>query len=655
MSQVLTRLSSSRRGIAASLVVILLTALALLGAGFFFWKRSSAVDADFDPLLATTKITDFVANVLDQGEIQSSENVEIRCQARARNGSLAVIKVVPEGTIVKPGDFLVQLDATSFEKELEQQKIALTNAETAVIQSKAALDAATAAKKEYEEGTFVQSKKTIENEIFDAKAQIASAQQEALQAEAVLQHSTKLASKGFITKAQKDADTFAVVRASNNLEKAKNLLALGEKKLEVLEKITKEKELVRLSSDIEAAKVKAANDQEALEVEKSKLEEIQQQITNCTINVPANVEGQVVYAKESSRGGTEWILAEGAAVRENQVLLRLPNLKKMEVKALINEQSITQILPTMPVSIRVDALNNTNFKGIVTKVNQYAETNNMFGGSSIRKYAVFVRILDANEALKPGMNASVSIQTAFQSNVLTMPIQCIYGVQDRQFSLVRNGKNQWETREVKSGGENGQIVWIKEGLKEGDEVVMNPGAYKERMDLPPAEAESKIDLPENVAKELEETKAAAEGAAPNDMARNTGGSRESGSRENGASGREGGNGRRGSGGGGPGGGGPGGGGPGGGGPGGGMGGGGMDPAAMVQRTLERYDTNQDAKIDASELGALDDRARGFVERSDQNGDGEITKQEIESAMQQMMQRFQNGGGSGGSGPGGGGQ
>jgi multidrug resistance efflux pump len=631
---------TSRKGVAASVILIIVAALAVLAFGFLFLKKQSGNNSAFDPLLSTAKNADFVAQVLDQGEIQSSENVEIRCVARARNGTLAVIKVVQEGTLVKPGDFLVQLDATSFEKELEQQKIALTNAETAVIQSKAALEAAVAGKREYEEGTFVQSKKTIENEIFDAEAQIASAQQEASQSRAVLEHSTKLASKGFITKAQKDADEFAVTRASNNLKKAENLKELGLKKLEVLEKITREKELVRLTSDIEAAKVKAANDQEALEVEKSKLGEIQQQIANCKIIVPPGVEGQVVYGKESSRGGQDWVLAEGASVRENQVLLRLPNLKKMEVKALINEQSITQIEGGMPVDIRVDALNNTSFKGVVTKVNQYAESNNMWGGSGIRKYAVFIKILDPSEALKPGMNSSCTIQTKYEPNVLTVPIQCVYGVADKQFSLVKAGLNKWETRELKVGGENGSIVWVKEGIKEGEEVVMNPGAYKDRMDLPAAQAESKIELPENAKAEIDAAKKSNEGG-PGAGAPGGGGP--------GAAAQ-----------GGPGGGGPGGnaGGPGGGrrggAGGGGPGGGGMDLNAMVSRTLDRYDTNKDDKIDASELSALDDRARGFVERSDTNSDGEITKAEIETSMKAMMERFQNGGGAGGGGPGGGG-
>ena len=627
--------SVNRSGVAASIILIIVIAVALVGAGLIAWKSSTTSDSLFDPIVATAKTGEFVSLVLDQGEVQSSENVEIRCQARARNGSLAVIKVVTEGTIVKGGDQLVVLDATGFEKELEQQKIAMANAETSVIQSDAALQAANASLKEYEQGLFVQSKLTIENEQFDAKAAIAAADQELRQAQAVLEHSVKLLSKGFITKQQKDADEFSVKRALNNLGKANNSLKLADQKLEVLERITKEKELVRLTSDIKSAEVKFANDKESLLVEKGKLAEINQQIKNCTILVPPNVEGQVVYAKESSRGGTDWMLAEGVSVRENQVLLRLPNPKKMEVKALINEQSITQILPGMPVSIRVDALNNQSFKGIVTKVNQYAESNSMFGSSTtIRKYAVFVKILDPNEALKPGMNSSVSVQVAYQGQVLTLPIQGVYGVKDRQFCLVKTDNNQWETREIETGGDNAQVVWVKSGLKEGDVVVLNPGAHKERMVLPAAEMDSKIELPEGAKQELADAKQAAEelkaAREKGDGQVNNGSRvRGEGGRGGGEVGRSGGEGGRSGGEGGRG--------------GGQSGGGGFDPAAMVQRMMDRYDLNKDTKIDATEMNELDDRARGMVSRADSNGDGEVTKAEIDQSMQQMTQ----GGGAGG--------
>ena len=59
--------------------------------------------------------------------------------------------------------------------------------------------------------------------------------------------------------------------------------------------------------------------------------------------------------------------------------------------------------------------------------------------------------------------------------------------------------------------------------------------------------------------------------------------------------------------------------------------------------MDRYDLNKDTKIDATEMNELDDRARGMVSRADSNGDGEVTKAEIDQSMQQMTQ----GGGAGG--------
>ena len=320
-------------------------------------------------------------------------------------GAITVIEVVPEGTRVKGGDFLVRLDSTSFEKELETQKISVANSETSVIQAEAEVETATQALKEYEQGIFVEKKKLIENDIYTARSQIETAKQDLTQAKAVLEHSKKLQGKGFITSQQLEGNGFDVTRAEFALKTAKNQLELALKQEEVLVSITRVKETVQLQSDIKAANVKLANQRESLEVEKNKLDEIKQQIEKCEIRVPEGVSGQVVYAKESSRRGEDWVLEEGTSVRENQVLIRLPNPEKMEVKALINEQSITQIRVGMPATIQVDALTNQSLRGVVTKVNQYAESSGWMS-SSIRKYAVLVVIDDPPEALKPGMNSS---------------------------------------------------------------------------------------------------------------------------------------------------------------------------------------------------------------------------------------------------------
>ena len=85
---------------------------------------------------------------------------------------------------------------------------------------------------------------------------------------------------------------YAVRSEEFKLQKATNLLALSEKKKEVLEKITRRKETVKLESDIKAADVKLRNQKAVLATEQGQLQEIEDQIAKCNIRVPDGVEGQ---------------------------------------------------------------------------------------------------------------------------------------------------------------------------------------------------------------------------------------------------------------------------------------------------------------------------------------------------------------------------
>ncbi|MEM7453620.1 MAG: HlyD family efflux transporter periplasmic adaptor subunit [Planctomycetota bacterium] len=627
---------SPKSGAAVPLVILVVAALILAGGTAYFVLGNKNTESLTDEMVfASVTEGEFVSQVLDQGEVQSSENVEIRCEVRARSGTLSVIEVCPEGSMVSEGDFLVRLDSSAFEKELQQQRIKVTAAETARIQAKAAVDAAIATEREYIEGIFEENKKQIENEIFDAQSQIETAGQDLSQAEAVYEYTSKLLSRGFATELELEADGFAVTKAELALARGENARELAETKMRVLTEITFVKETVQLQADIEAANVKYNNEIEALEVERGELAEIEEQIRNCTIVVPEGVSGQVVYAKESSRGGNDWVLEEGTSVRERQVLIRLPNPEMMEIKASIAEQSITLVRAGMPVSIEVDALTGPPLQGIVTKVNQYAESNGWMS-SSIRKYAVFIKIFDPSQdaepseimvnqfnALKPGMNASVNIQVQYEPSGLLAPIQTIYTVQDRSFCLARTADGNLETREIDITGNNSREVMVASGVVEGEELVMNPGAFKELMDLPDVTYGRPIEIDrerlETAAEDLEEEAAT------------------------GATSEEAGGGQRG---GGPGRGGPGGSGQGSGGPGG--GGGGFSMSGIIDRIMEA-DTNGDDKLDADEIAAMDSRMADRAPDWDSNGDGELTRDEIEKGMEAAMRRFQQGAGGGGPG------
>ena len=490
-------------------VVGVIVAVALL-AGYlainFFASENKA--EIFDPITATVERGDFVSQVLDQGQLQSSENVEIRCEVRSRNGTITVLNLAPEASAVGPGDFLIQLDSTAFEKELEEQRIKMANAKTAVIQAESTLASAQATLREYVEGTFLEEKMTIKNEELVADGSIETAKQRLKQAEEAYEYNRKLQARGFITSQALQAAKFEVNKTQIDVDNAVNQKQLAAMRLKVLEEITKEKNVVQLEADIKAALVTLESERQASEVESEKMVEIESMITKCRIVVPKGVSGQVSYARESSRRSQDWELEEGATVRENQVLIRIPNPQKMEVKTLINEQSITQIEPGMACDVKVDALNSRSLKGVVTRVNQYAESSYWLS-SSVRKYAVFVKIFDPPTSLKPGMNAAVTVQVREELDELLAPIQTVYAVQGRKFCLIQNG-DQWETREIEIDGDNSQSVLVKGGLKEGDVLVMNPGAYKDQLELPEIEIDSRIGLPDGRADEIDQIKATAE-------------------------------------------------------------------------------------------------------------------------------------------------
>lgn len=553
----------SRHGITFPVILIAIILLISISGTVVYLQGQKSEEESIDPVLHTVQKTDFVAQVLCEGEVQSSENVEIKSEVRARSGKITVLSAIPEGTKVKGGEILVKLDSSIFEKDLEQQQIAVTTAMTQKIQAKASYDTALIAVKEYKEGSFVEQETKL-------KLDKISAEQEREMAKNKLKYSGDMQARGFITETQRLSDELA-------LEKAKRNIQLIEKQLEVLTKYTKEKEIIKLDSDVAAATVKHANEIETHKLEEQKLNEIKDLIAKCTVRVPPNVSGQVVYHKEySRRGNSEWILEPGAEVREGQVLVRIPDPTKMEVKALIHEQSITSIEVGMPAEVRVDALNGKVLKGVVAKVNRYAEPSG-WGSGNIRKYAAFVTIINPPKSLIPGMNTSVTIQTRHEKNAVQVPVQALYGVQGRFFCLLKSGDSQFDTREVTVDGDNSVHAIVKTGVEEGESIVMNPAAYKKVMELPEVVYNKPIKADQSA---IAKVKADAKKKGPGKKMKSSGNAR-------------------------------------------------------IDAMFGEHDKNSDGTIDEKELAAMDSRMQGFIKRTDANKDGKITMKEVASAFAKM--------------------
>ncbi len=450
-------------------IVIFLVAAAGIGASVWYLS-STGEDAFEEPMLAKVERGPYELVVIEQGEVESSNNVEIRCEVKSRGTSgTSILEVAAEGAQVNEGDLLVKLDASVLERELDTQQIAVNTSYGMMVQAGNTLEASNVAREEYLQGAYKQEEQLVLSEIFVAEENLKRAQLS-------VESGERLAAKGLVTTLQLDGDRFAVEKARNELDSAKT-------KVKVLRELTRKKMLIQFDSDIKTAEVKFENEKKNHEVERKKLQDIEVQIARCTILAPQA--GQVVYANiVSSRGGSaEFVVEAGALVRESQVIIRLPDPRQMQVKAKINESRITQVRPEMPASIRIDAFGEDTLEGWVTKVNQYAEPSG-WSGSQAKEYATIINIVDPPAGIRPGLTAEVRIHIEKRQDALQIPVQALYEFKNHMFCLVKKD-GRWETREVVFDSSNDKTVVLKPGsLDEGEQVVLNPRKHSHRLQLP---------------------------------------------------------------------------------------------------------------------------------------------------------------------------
>jgi HlyD family secretion protein len=453
-------------GLVGLMVVALLAAAA--GGGVWWWSQSGGERVDRNLILHTVARGDFELNITERGEVEAFDVTEVRSLVKSNNTTgNAILRIVPEGTIAKKGDFLVELDSSALAAQRTSQKILVNAAKAAEVEAKNTYDTAVIAKREYLEGTNKQERQTIESEVFVAEENLNRAKE-------YYAYSQKLASKGYVNELQLEADHFAVEKAKKDLDTAKT-------KLQVLEEFTKPKMLSTLESAILIAKAKWDSGQNSHELELEKLKELDDQIAKCTITAPQD--GVVKYAHVmDGRGDQQFVVEEGTIVRERQPIIRLPNADSMRVNLMVNESMIQYVRPGQPAVISPVGFGDRLLYGTVEKVNQYAEPTG-WRQANVKEYKAFVAIDQPANDLRSGMTASVTIQCAEVPDALQVPVQAVYAHGDKFYCFLNNA-GLWEAREVVPGPTNDKFYVIESGLNEGDHVSMNPRAYLAKVDLP---------------------------------------------------------------------------------------------------------------------------------------------------------------------------
>jgi HlyD family secretion protein len=501
--------------VAGGLVVL---ALLFAGGGYLLFAGGHRARAD----LVTHKVRreKLQLTIVERGQLEAAENKDVICQVKARTTASTLATtirwVIDDGTEVKKGEKLAELDDSGLQSELDKQNTTVEKAkadkeqaegEYEIVQSQSASDIASAelaleiAKinlDQYVKGDYLKDKKDIEGRMEMAKSDLEMWEERAAWSARMSQPGRR-----YVTASQAQADHARMVSA-------KLALAKVEEEMRVLENYTKEAKVKDLQGKVDEAeralkrtkiqtRAKEAKAKSALTTAKAvydqelnRQKELKGEIEKCKMYAPQD--GLVVYyVPEQTRmggGSRQSIIAQGEPVMEGQKLIRIPDLSKMVVNTKVHEAMVSRLKAGQKAVARVDAFPERALRAHIKSVATVASQQDWFS-SDVKVYQTMVSIDEHLPGLKPGMTAEVTIFTDSHSDhALTVPIQAILGGADlgskrKVYVLTPNGP---EPRDVEVGISNEKMAEILSGVEEGEEVILNPRVLlsdKERAQLGP--------------------------------------------------------------------------------------------------------------------------------------------------------------------------
>src|SRR5262249_18281598 len=127
-------------------------------------------------------------------------------------------------------------------------------------------------------------------------------------------------------------------------------------------------------------------------------------------------------------------------------------------------------------TIGIDAFPGKILRGHVQSVAPKADAGDWLS-ADVKGFPTTIVLADDQEmpALKPGMSATIKILIDEKKNVLSLAVQAVLALRGKQLCLVKRGEG-FAPRELILGVSNDTYVEVKEGLKEGEQVVLNPHA-----------------------------------------------------------------------------------------------------------------------------------------------------------------------------------
>lgn len=387
----------------------------LIAIATIYWVVIKKVDEN--QIMVLVEEGSFDVTVLNTGELRAKNYTEISAPSALRQVGIWQVKIsnlVAEGTVVKEGEFVAELDKTEIMNKINEEQLNVQKKQSEFKSTQ--LDTTL-------------TMRDARDELFNLKYAVEERK---------------------LTKEQSIYEPPAVLRQAE-IEYEKAIRNYDQKKENYK---TKQQQSVTKMQIIGNELTKAQN----------RLSELTTTLAQFTITAPKS--GMVIYAKEWD--GKKKIV--GSTVNTwDPTVANLPDLRTMESITYINEVDIQKVKTNQLVNIGLDAQSGKKLQGIVKSVASIGEQK---PNSEAKVFEVVIDVTSIDTSLRPAMTTSNSISTNTLKNVLSIPIECVHTEGTKSFVYKLDDKKAVK-QEVKIGASNETHTVILKGLLVKEAVYLS--------------------------------------------------------------------------------------------------------------------------------------------------------------------------------------
>ena len=385
-----------------------LSAIILLVMFFILKRTFSAVD------VKTTTVNRqelaITVTATSTGTIKSETEVKITAQ---RIGKITKL-FVEEGSIVKPGSMIAELDPEEAHLSLQAARASLEKAQSRLKELRNSHDSL---------------KVEIETNIEKAKAVLK-------EAEVRFKRFNDLKEKGYM--AQMDVDS-----------------------------VQKEYEVAKASLESAiAAKNRVTAQTEEIKAQEAAVREAESSLSLAKLNYDYSFIKSPISGVVTSRP-----VKVGETTAKGALVVHVVSMDDLYIEAFIDEADVAKVKLGQQANITMDAYQGNVFKGEIYRISPVV----LGGKQETRTFEVRTRLKEKQIIIKPGMSADVEIIVDNIKNALVVPSHAVMEKNGKKFVFIKKGSTA-KLIPVETGQFNWNFTEITSGVKEGDTVIINPDA-----------------------------------------------------------------------------------------------------------------------------------------------------------------------------------